>query len=146
VGQTPFYADGLRFSCQRCSRCCRHTPGYVFLSHTDVLRMSRGLGVTEGAFLARYTRKVAIGPMNRVSLTEKENVDCVFWEGEGCSIYRDRPLQCSSFPFWSSCLSTRESWEEFSANCPGIGKGELHSRERIEEWLRLRLTEGWIES
>ena len=146
MGQTPFYTDGLRFSCQRCSRCCRHTPGYVFLSHKDVDRMSGGLGMEPQTFLAQYTREVAIGPMKRVSLREKENIDCIFWEGDGCSVYENRPLQCRSFPFWSSCLSTKESWDGFSAGCPGIGKGELHSRETIEQWLRLRLAEGLIES
>lgn len=146
MDQAPFYAEGLRFTCRRCSRCCRHTPGYVFLSETDVVRMSRSLRTSRESFLARYTREVAIGPMKRISLKEKQNIDCIFWEGSGCSIYKDRPLQCRSFPFWSSCLSSRDSWEGFAGGCPGIGKGRLHSRERIEEWLRLRLAQGLIES
>ena len=108
--------------------------------------MSRGLGIGPNAFLAEYTRHVAIGPMKRISLKEKENIDCIFWEGEGCSIYRDRPLQCRSFPFWSSSLSTPETWDEFAAGCPGIGKGRMHPQERIERWIHLRLSDGLIES
>jgi Fe-S-cluster containining protein len=146
VDQAPFYAEGLRFSCQRCSRCCRHTPGFVFLSDKDVARMSRSLGIDSDAFLSRYAREVAVGPMKRISLREKENIDCIFWENDGCSIYQDRPLQCRSFPFWSSCLSNRESWEESAVGCPGIGKGRVHSRKHIERWLHLRLSEGLIES
>ena len=26
----PFYAEGLRFACTRCSICCRGEPGYAF--------------------------------------------------------------------------------------------------------------------
>ena len=32
----PFYAEGLRFSCERCSACCRGEPGYVFLTKEDL--------------------------------------------------------------------------------------------------------------
>ena len=39
MGARVFYSDGLRFECTRCSRCCRHTPGYVFLSENDVERL-----------------------------------------------------------------------------------------------------------
>ncbi|HUX21603.1 MAG TPA: YkgJ family cysteine cluster protein, partial [Spirochaetia bacterium] len=36
----PFYQDGLRFECTRCDACCRHEPGYVFLSQTDLRRLA----------------------------------------------------------------------------------------------------------
>ncbi len=35
-----FYGRGLRFECTRCSRCCRHNPGYVFLSPVDLARLA----------------------------------------------------------------------------------------------------------
>ncbi|MDR3247725.1 MAG: YkgJ family cysteine cluster protein, partial [Treponema sp.] len=36
MAKQPFYANGLRFSCTRCSSCCRYESGYVFLSPEDV--------------------------------------------------------------------------------------------------------------
>jgi Fe-S-cluster containining protein len=108
--------------------------------------MSGFLGVDRKEFLSSYCRRVAFGPVKRVSLTEKPNLDCVFWESGGCAVYEARPLQCRSFPFWSSQLGTREDWEGCAARCPGVGKGRLHDRGEIEGWLRLRLDEGFLES
>lgn len=135
------YRDGLRFSCTRCSRCCRHTPGYVFLSARDLERLSRALGVAVGEVRSRYCRSVRIGAFTRVSLREKPNLDCILWDDGGCSVYASRPLQCRSFPFWSSNLASRESWEEQAAACPGIGKGRRHGRTRIQRWLARRIAE-----
>jgi Fe-S-cluster containining protein len=135
------YRDGLRFSCTRCSRCCRHTPGYVFLSARDLARISRALGVDAAETRLRYCRTVRIGGFSRVSLQEKPNLDCILWEEGGCSVYDSRPLQCRSFPFWSSNLASRENWEEQAATCPGIGKGRLHGKTRIQRWLARRIAD-----
>ena len=82
------------------------------------------------------------GPETRLSLKEKPNLDCILWESGGCSVYEARPLQCRSFPFWSSCVASSEEWEYHARQCPGMGKGPLHSREEIDRWLALRLKEG----
>ena len=140
-----FYADGLRFSCTRCSRCCRHTPGFVFLSSRDLRALAAALRLSEGDVTARYCRQVPVGIATRLSLRERPNLDCIFWENDGCLVYESRPLQCRSFPFWSSALSSRAEWEEAAASCPGIGTGRLHSREDIEKWVRRRLREGFLE-
>ena len=137
----PFYRDGLRFACTKCSRCCRHTPGYVFLSARDLDRIAQTLDIDVTAARQRYCRKVDIGGFSRVSLKEKPNLDCILWEDGGCSVYASRPLQCRSFPFWSSNLVSRESWDEAADACPGIGKGRAHGRARIERWLARRLAD-----
>jgi hypothetical protein len=140
-----FYDDGLRFECTRCSKCCRHTPGYVFLSEADIEPLLAALGVRRQDFLQQYCRRVRFGPVQRLSLREKPNVDCILWEDRGCSIYEARPLQCRSYPFWSSCLSSSDEWLYQARQCPGIGTGPLHSRETIERWLLHRAREPFIE-
>jgi len=132
------YRDGLRFSCTRCSRCCRHTPGYVFLSARDLARIARATGVDGAEARRRFCRTGRIGAFNRVSLKEKANLDCILWEHGGCSVYASRPLQCRSFPFWSANLASRATWDEQAASCPGIGRGRLHSKARIQRWLARR--------
>ncbi len=144
--QDVFYKNGLRFECTRCSKCCRHTPGYVFLSETDIEKLAEALSLPRQAFLGRYCRRVRFGPLHRISLREKPNVDCILWEDGGCSVYDGRPLQCRSFPFWSSCLSTIEDWQYHGRQCPGIDTGRLHPREEIEGWLALRMKEPFIEA
>jgi uncharacterized protein len=140
-----FYDEGLRFGCTRCSNCCRHTPGYVFLSAGDLRSLSSALGLPEADVRSRYCREVALGVVTRLSLKEKPNLDCVFWEGEGCSVYEARPLQCRSFPFWASALSSRAEWDETASHCPGIGRGPVHSRAEIERWVRRRVRAGFLE-
>jgi len=132
-----FYAGGLRFECTRCSRCCRGEPGYVFLSREDLEDLAEGLELSRSEVLARYCRTVRVGGIPRVSLRERANYDCIFWRPKGCSVYDHRPLQCRSYPFWPANLCSPEHWRELQAHCPGAGKGSLHSREEIQEWLRL---------
>ena len=137
----PFYDNGLRFECIRCGRCCRHEPGYVFLSRKDLARMAGHLGVAVETVLERYCRTIDLAGFVRISLEEKPNYDCIFWNRDGCEVYNGRPLQCRSFPFWPENITDRESWEHTAHSCPGIDMGRLHTAEEIQRWVRLRETE-----
>ena len=143
---TRFYESGLRFECTRCSKCCRHTPGYVFLSSADLDVLAKASSLTNTQFLDRYCRKVDLGLARRISLREKPNMDCILWENGGCSRYGSRPLQCRSFPFWSACVASDEEWQIHARNCPGMGKGVVHSKQEIEGWLNRRVEEGFLEA
>ena len=134
----PFYAGGLRFSCMRCSTCCRFEAGYVFLSVEDTERLKADLNLDNDEFLRIYCRWIpSYKGLSRLSLKEKKNYDCIFWEEGGCTVYDARPLQCRAFPFWDSVLSSRVDWEMTSKSCPGVNKGSLHSEETIRNWLLL---------
>ena len=153
-GETPFYAQGLRFSCARCSICCRHDAGFVFLSRKDSSLLEKTLKMDNREFVETYCRWVpSENGDDRLSLREKSNFDCVFWlrkgvessagagEEGGCSVYEARPLQCRAFPFWSSVLGSKNSWNATAAACPGMNKGTLHSGETIKKWLAMRQNE-----
>ena len=148
--KSPFYADGLRFSCIRCSACCRFESGFVFLSGKDAYLLETSLNMGHKEFTETFCRWVpSINGTEMLSLKEKSNLDCIFWNregsGGGCSVYESRPLQCRAFPFWSSVVSSRENWEMIQADCPGMGNGVLHSGDSIEKWLALRENEPIIE-
>ncbi|MDE0027200.1 MAG: YkgJ family cysteine cluster protein [Spirochaetaceae bacterium] len=134
----PFFADGLRFDCTRCQRCCRIDPGVVLMSQNDLDQLSTFLNLPEGEVRERYCRAVDMGGVTQLSLRERDNYDCVFWEEGGCSVYAARPLQCRSFPFWPAQLADRESWRLAGGDCPGIGTGPLHSAIEIAYWLARR--------
>jgi hypothetical protein len=133
-----FYRDGLKFSCSRCSSCCRFDSGYVWLTRKDLESLSEGLGMTCGDVVKAFCRIVDVGPVRQVSLDEQKNYDCVFWKDGGCQVYEHRPVQCRTFPFWSSHLDTRDDWDMLAAHCPGVNIGEVHSAEEIERALELR--------
>ena len=133
-----FYKDGLEFECTRCSNCCRHEPGYVFLTKRDLSALAAATGMTTDEVVEKYCRRVNIGPIERLSLTEKPNYDCVFWEDTGCAVYHHRPVQCKTYPFWSTNLMSRESWDSEGESCPGINRGKRHSRRKIERLIKMR--------
>jgi len=141
--ERPFYAQGLLFSCTRCSACCRYESGFVFLSEKDASRLGAVFNMEYGEFAAAFCRWVpSENGKERLSLKEKSNYDCIFWSQEkGCTVYESRPVQCRAFPFWSSVLNSRESWESTAAGCPGIGQGALFSADSMEKWLALRQNE-----
>ena len=148
MNETPFYANGLAFSCARCSSCCRHESGYVYLSENDLSRLAAECGMNYTDFIKAWCRWIPFHKgRDRLSLREKSNFDCIFWKDDnsGCSVYRARPLQCRAFPFWDSVACSAEAWENAGKNCPGINAGETHSSAEIENFLKLMNDEPVIE-
>lgn len=137
----PRETAGLRFACTRCSACCRFDSGYVWLSRSDLDTLCAGLRLPETEVIKRYCRIVDLGIVKRLSLAEQANLDCVFWQNGACSVYRNRPLQCRSFPFWSSYTEDAAGWRSVAEICPGVGVGRLHSRAETDAWLTKRLHE-----
>jgi Fe-S-cluster containining protein len=113
----------------------------VFLSERDLDTLAVEQKMRREDFIKAYCRWVCPGGLGEyLSLKEKFGYDCIFWKN-GCTVYRSRPLQCRSFPFWDSVLSSPASWKAAGASCPGMGKGEFHSLAQIEAWLQARLAE-----
>ena len=126
-----FYSNGLKFSCAGCSHCCRHEPGYVYLSSEDVARLLSSCKLNIDSFIDRYCRWIPYYDGSEVlCLKEKKNFDCIFWDG-GCSVYKSRPVQCATYPFWTYILQNMENWIQESKECPGINNGGFHPYEEI---------------
>src|SRR5438874_1739586 len=131
--EDPWYQDGLRFTCTQCGHCCTGAPGFVWTSKDEIASIAEHLKMNEKEFRAVHTRVVS----RRVSLREKANGDCVFFErGVGCTIYPVRPAQCRTWPFWDSNLESPESWKRTQRGCPGSGRGELIGVEEITKRMR----------
>ena len=136
-----WYQDGLRFECTQCGRCCGGPPGYVWVTKKEIAGIAEFLGGTDGRLDAKYVRRVGL----KSSLTELKNGDCIFLRRDGdkayCGIYRVRPLQCRTFPFWSTNLQSRPAWNAAAESCPGMNSGKHHGFVAIEE-LRLKKSGG----
>ncbi len=132
----PFWNTGLQFECTRCSACCRHEPGLVLLSSSDIRRLMRYLGLEFKVFFSDYCRLVDTGQGRAISLLETSVYDCIFWKPDGgCSVYEARPVQCRTYPFWPGIADSRASWDRERSYCPGIGRPVHCSRSDIEEAL-----------
>ena len=67
-----------------------------------------------------------------LALLEKKNYDCILWNN-GCSAYSARPLQCSTYPFWSWIVQDRKTWDEIAKECPGMNRGQIWDADFIEK-------------
>jgi hypothetical protein len=125
----PWYAEGLRFGCMACGRCCGGGPGYVWMDEDELTEMSEFFGLPILEFRRLYVRRLWRG----MSLRERENYDCVLLDANHrCMAYGVRPLQCRIWPFWPSNLKSPETWQEAARRCPGIGQGPVIRYEQIE--------------
>jgi Fe-S-cluster containining protein len=101
----------------------------VWVTEAEVEALAARLSLTVEQFGRRYLRRVGA----KLSLVERANHDCVFWEdGRGCTVYEQRPEQCRTFPFWPEITASRASWNRF-AWCRGKDDGRLYSRDEIEQ-------------
>jgi hypothetical protein len=134
MADKPWYDNGLRFGCQRCGNCCRNHGSYtyVYLMPADVSAIARHLGLEEHEFISRYCQEEDGWTSLRMDAPA-----CPFLEaGNTCAIYPVRPKQCATWPFWKENLEPAVWNGEVQADCPGIGQGELHTREEIERLAR----------
>lgn len=129
-----WYRDGLRFECTQCGGCCSGEPGYVWVNAEEISAIAQTLELDEDAFRQKFVRKVGA----RFSLIEYPDGDCIFLDPKtrGCLVYAARPIQCRTWPFWSSNVKSKKDWQATCSVCPGAGVGELFSIEQIDEARR----------
>ncbi len=127
---SPWYRDGLSFSCTRCGACCTSAPGYVWVTYEEIKTLAEFRGETVDQFSSQFVRRVG----DHYSLTERKGGDCIFWDAQaGCTVYPVRPVQCRTWPFWPENVETPKDWEGITRVCPGSGKGRLYSVDEIVE-------------
>ncbi len=126
----PWYKNGLCFTCTQCGDCCSGDPGMVVVDDQEIDEIADYLGKSSSQMRSDHVRPMG----SRLSLTEREDGDCTFLDGETrrCLIYPVRPRQCRSWPFWRSNLKSPAAWKEAERICPGAGIGELVTLEEIE--------------
>jgi uncharacterized protein len=131
----PWYHRGLRFECTGCSECCKSRGAYshVYAGDRDAAAMARELGVTLREFEQRYAKFDSEGRREIRFVAGA----CVFLAKDGkCGVYRARPTQCRTFPFWRENLDAKVWRDEIAPGCEGVGEGKLHSRATIERIAR----------
>jgi Fe-S-cluster containining protein len=128
---SPWYEDGLQFTCSQCGDCCTGDPGVVWVDDNDIEQIAEYLDKPVGEIRLFHTRPVR----GRVSLTEFQNGDCTFFDpvGRKCKVYPVRPGQCRTWPFWKSNIDSKQKWDEVCESCPGAGTGQFFSLEEVEE-------------
>jgi Fe-S-cluster containining protein len=111
-----WYANGLRFECTRCGRCCTGAAGYVWVDTGEIAALAALRGLSLDDFGRTYLRRVG----SRYALLDRAGGDCVFHDGGACTVYAARPAQCRSFPFWPKNLASPQAWQAAASQCEGI--------------------------
>lgn len=127
----PFYNDGLKFECQGSGNCCTSHGefGFVFLTLEDRRRFAKHLNISTATFTRQYC-DIRDGVWHLKE--DPKQPDCMFLKNKRCSTYEARPTQCRTWPFWPEVLNAKSWKTEVASFCPGIGKGQLWTKEQIE--------------
>ena len=126
------FKKSIHFQCQGSSNCCvsRGSYGYVYLSKKDAKNLSLNFRMKVNDFLKKYCDKTN----GFTHLKEnKRNKQCQFLKDKRCSVYKARPTQCRTWPFWKENMNAKVWNNEISKFCPGIGKGKLISQVKIKK-------------
>ena len=165
----PWYSEGLSFSCTSCGKCCSGSSGSVRVTKEEAEAISEFKGLTLPEFLSTYTRRRSLHTEFKEVKTKTTGYDCIFLDRESqpgfalCSIYKLRPLQCKTWPFWPELLRDEESWLEaasspfhhqdatdkknrktFDDGCPGINRGDetiplVDIQQQLEDTIKWRV-------
>lgn len=93
--------------CTACANCCRVTE--VGITEKDIEKLAKFVGTTEIEFVNQFTALDASG----ARILKRNEGGCVFLEGNLCSVYQARPVNCANFPHvvrGSGSISSR-MWE-----------------------------------
>ena len=127
----------IRFECQGSGNCCvsRGTYGFVYLSKKDIKKLSDGFKITEQNFVNNYCQKTD-GFIHLKEL-KKNNGNCIFLKDNKCTVYKSRPIQCRTWPFWPENMNTKTWNNDIAKNCPGVGKGKVKTQKEILKQVQI---------
>lgn len=130
----PFWENGIRFECKGTGNCCtsRGAYGYVYFTIEDRRRAAKHLGISTVSFTRKFCKKSREGYFH----LKDYRGPCTFLSGKSCVIYKARPIQCRTWPFWPENMNARTWNREIKTFCPGIGRGRLYTKEEIQELVK----------
>ncbi|MCB0407467.1 MAG: YkgJ family cysteine cluster protein [Bdellovibrionales bacterium] len=137
--QKKFFSEGLRFQCQGTGKCCisRGEYGYVYMTREDRKNMAAELKMSLVAFTKKYCKQSG-GYWHLKS--NPDGPECLFLNKKNqCDVYKARPVQCRTWPFWPENMNAKTWRDDIAKNCAGIGKGPLRSAKEVEAQLTEQL-------
>ena len=128
--ETKLIKKGIKFKCQGSSNCCvsRGSYGYVYLTKKDLQRFSQYFKISTLLFKKKYCQ-YSDGYLHLKEVNKNGN--CIFLKNKRCSVYKARPTQCRTWPFWKENMNAKKWNNDIKNFCPGIGKGKKYSYDQI---------------
>jgi Fe-S-cluster containining protein len=112
--------SSLPFECTSCGKCCR-TIGNVYMSPEETTAAAEYTNKTVSEFIQSYATHTIHATDSRdeqlpyillANADTEKGPSCIFLDQETnfCQIYPVRPIQCSTYPFWSNVLENEYNW------------------------------------
>jgi Fe-S-cluster containining protein len=137
---------GLSFQCTACGKCCTGgSGGKVWVNEAEqdaiaqLLKLKNRqdlqdqylvqdtINTTSSSSSSSTNNKWSIQMIphdtsNTINTREEKEEKCIFLANDNkCSIYRARPTQCQTFPFWPALVASEHDWETTArSQCEGI--------------------------
>lgn len=129
MAKKPWWSAGIRFECQQSGKCCvsHGEYGFVYLTLKDRQNIAKELGLTTRKFTQKFCTKTD----GVFHIADQGGPTCVFLENKMCTVYKVRPTQCRTWPFWPETMNAKSWKKDVVAFCPGVNKGKVHSAESI---------------
>ncbi len=88
--------------------------------------------------LSKLNKKSPIDLANTlVEEIKKNNGNCIFLKDNKCTVYKSRPIQCRTWPFWPENMNTKTWNNDIAKNCPGVGKGKVKTKKEILKQVQI---------
>jgi uncharacterized protein len=142
----PLGKNTFNFSCHSglsCyMTCCRNVDMYLF--PYDIIRLKNRLRLNSEDFLRRHVAVVPGSnpyfPSVMMKLSNDQGKSCPFLSLSGCSVYKDRPSSCRTYPLERAVDRNPDGKQPhdfyFLTNhfyCQGHGEGREFT---VKEWIR----------
>lgn len=106
--------NNVNFNCVQCGNCCM-AHGHVYLTTKDRVVLSYYLGLSATKFTKQYCQKTH-GDYHLMN----PDADCCFLKDKRCSVYKARPEQCQTWPFWPENFENGQIKASMTSYCRGI--------------------------
>jgi len=121
--------------------CCRNVDMYLF--PYDILRMKQCIGIDSEQFMRQYTRfgqgPHPYFPAIMLKLDEQSKA-CPFLGEDGCTIYKDRPSSCRTYPLERAVDRDQSSASKgefyFLTNHSYCHGHQAETTFTVKEWVR----------
>jgi Fe-S-cluster containining protein len=131
------HKGGLSFECTACGKCCTGSGGKVWVNGAEREEIAQFFSLSgkdrqESDYLVQENNNkwsIQMIPhdtssKNSVTGTQEDEKEekCIFLTNDNkCSIYKARPTQCQTFPFWPAIVASEHDWETTArSQCEGI--------------------------
>ncbi len=120
VTKEGFDFDFDPIGCNTCEgNCCIGESGNIWINRVEIENLSKYLNITLEELRDKYLEKRGYKYSIKEVQLAKDNYACIFFDfnKKQCSIYKVRPIQCKTFPFWDYFKKNKE---EIFKECPSI--------------------------